>query len=260
MFALCMINLSSAATADAQPLVVSGQMHWKPFLMKNKTGRVYGLMYEILEKAAHANGYSLQYRDMPWKRAVMSLEKGKIDIICGIFWNKNRAEKFLFSPPILRNELRIFTGTPFKLEKLIDLQGKRGDKIRGGSYGEYFDTFAKSGKAKFKEVTDDQTAINRLVRGYSDFFIGTYIDTVIKISEQGLTDKITSLPYIIDTVNVYFAYPRRSKKSNHYKKINQTIEQMLTNGTIAETINSYFLKTDIDPAKVIFKPYELRGH
>lgn len=228
--------------------------------MRNDNGKVYGLMYEILERAAHANGYSLRYQDMPWKRAVLSLESGKLDIMCGIFWNKDRAQKFLFSPPILRNQLQIFATKPFKLEKLADLQGKRGDRIRGGSYGEKFDSFIATGKASFNDVNDDKTAINRLVRGYSDFFIGTYIDTTLKLSKRGLAHSIVTLPYIVDTVNVYFAYPKLSKKRVAYEQINQTLEEMQANGEIAELVNTYFMGTDIDTQKIIFKPKELRGH
>ncbi|ACS78812.1 substrate-binding periplasmic protein [Maridesulfovibrio salexigens] len=260
LLVISFLFLPTAAKATESTLLVSGQIDWQPFLMKDNTGKVYGLMYEILEKAAHANGYTLEYRDMPWKRAVISLEKGKLDIMCGIFWNKNRARQFLFSPPILRNELHIFTNKPFKLERLIDLQGKTGDHIRGGSYGDLFDSFITSGKARFVEVTDDNTAINRLVRGYSDFFIGTYVDTTIKLSKRGLEQSIIALPYIVDTVNVYFAYPQKTKKKHSYEKINRTLEQMQASGEISKLINQYFNGTGIDPRKVIFKPEDLRGH
>jgi len=226
----------------------------------------------------------LQYRDFPWKRAVVSLEKGKIDIICGFFWNKKRAETILFSPPILRNELHIFAHDAFKLESLNDLKGKKGDKIRGSSYGDKFDDFVSSGKATFNEVPDHQTAIKRLIRNYSDFFIGTYIDTCTKLSEQGLGNEIVPLPYVVDTVDVYFAYPKGSKKTHYYNKINKTLADMQRNGTIAamikayfkgskidsgsivvpqmdtELVNAYFIETGIDTQKVIFKPKELRGH
>ena len=252
---IVVFSFCSAVQAEKTTLLVSGQMDWKPFLMQNNAGEPYGLMYQILEHAARKNGYKLQYRDYPWKRAVVSLEKGKIDIICGIFWNKNRAARMLFSPPVLRNELHIFTRKPFKMERLIDLQGKQGDYIRGGSYGEYFDSFIKSGKAKFNAVTDDQTAINRLVRGYSDFFIGTYIDTTRKINEQGLNDKIQVLPYVVDTVNVYFAYPKYSKKRHYYKQLNNTLAEMQANGKIAEMIKTYFHETRIDPQKNHFQAH-----
>ena len=257
---LTFLFLPSATRAEESPLLVSGQMDWRPFLMKNDAGKVYGLMYEILEKAAHANGYTLKYQDMPWKRAVVSLEKGKLDIICGIFWNTKRAKEFIFSPPILRNELHIFTNKPFKLERLIDLEGRTGDRIRGGSYGETFDRFITSGKANFNKVTDDKTAINRLVRGYSDFFIGTYIDTTIKLSKRGLAHSIVALPYVVDTVNVYFAYPKKSKKKHLYDRINRTLRQMQASGEIAELVNVYFSETTIDPRRVVFKPKDLRGH
>ncbi|WP_320173039.1 transporter substrate-binding domain-containing protein [Maridesulfovibrio sp.] len=251
--------ISPATKADDSSLLVSGQMDWLPFLMKDEAGKVYGLMYEILEKAVHKNGYTLEYRDLPWKRAVISLEKGKLDIICGIFWNESRAQKFLFSPPILRNELHIFTNKPFKLEKLIDLQGKTGDHIRGGSYGDIFDNFIESGEARFVEVTDDNTAINRLVRGYSDFFIGTYIDTKIKLSKRGLEQSIIALPYVVDTVNVYFAYPNKGKKFHLYEQINQTLEQMQHSGEISGLIQQYFNGTEINPRRVLFTPEELRA-
>ncbi|WP_421900376.1 substrate-binding periplasmic protein [Maridesulfovibrio sp.] len=260
LLVLTFLLLPPATQAEESPLLVSGQMDWRPFLMKNDAGKVYGLMYEILEKAAQANGYTLEYRDMPWKRAIVSLEKGKLDIICGIFWNRTRAKKFIFSPPILRNQLHIFTNKPFTMEKLIDLQGKTGDRIRGGSYGETFDKFIASGKAHFNEVTNDKTAINRLVRGYSDFFIGTYIDTTIKLSKRGLAHSIVALPYIVDTVNVYFAYPKKSKKKHSYERINRTLRQMQASGEIAELVNIYFSETAIDPRRVVFAPKDLRGH
>ncbi len=257
---VAVFSFAPAVQADGTILYVSGQMDWKPFLLKDKTGQPYGLMYDILSEAARRNGYKLQFREFPWKRAIMSLERGKLDIMCGIFWNKSRASTMLFSPPILRNQLHIFACKPFKLERLIDLEGKKGEKMRGGSYGEIFDNFVHSGKGTFTEVTDDQTAINRLVRGYSDFFIGTYIDTVFKIKSQGLEEKVIVLPYVVDTVNVYFSYPKNSKKKNCYVQLNNTLAEMQANGKIAEMIKSYFHDTDIDPQKVIYKPVEMRGN
>ncbi|WP_432737897.1 substrate-binding periplasmic protein [Maridesulfovibrio sp. FT414] len=249
---LLLLLASSPAQGRKEILTVSGQMDWKPFLMKHQhTEEFYGAMYEILKQASEANGYELDYRDYPWKRAVVSLEKGRLDVICGMFWNPQRGPKYNFSAPIIRNQLRIFTTKPFRMDSLSDLIGRKGDIIRGGSYGETFDTFIRCGKADFTEVTDDNTALNRLVRGYSDFFIGTYIDTMLKISERNLMDTIVPLPYIVDNVDVYFAFARHSRNKPAYEEIKLTLERMQQNGTIRSILEKYFQGTGISPETVL---------
>lgn len=258
---LSFILIPIYAVADNQPLIVSGQMPWKPFLMKDSSGKVYGIMYDILKEAADANGYTLKYIDYPWSRAIKNLENGKIDIMCGIFWNKKRAKIFNFSSPVVKNELRIFTSEPFKLERMIDLQGMQGDCIRGGSYGNRFDTFKRSGRIKIIEVTNVNTAIKRQIRGYSDFFIGTYIDTMIKLHERGLTNRIIPLDYVITTEKAYFAFPKETKKKYIYEDIKKNLNRMLYNGTVEKIVQSYLKYTAISSDKVRVKDYiDLRNH
>ena len=240
--------------AGERILLVSGQLDWKPFLMKDvSTGRIYGVMYEILELAALRNNLELKYIDLPWKRAIVSLKKGRIDVICGIFRNKQRIKDLDYSCPVIKNELRIFTNTPMRISKLSDLRGKSGDYLRGGSYGEKVDTFIRTGIANFNEVTDDNTSINRLVRGYSDFFLGTYIDTMLKIKDRGLQDKVKPLPYVLDNVDVFFAFPKGAKKKYTYEKMKVTFEEMLKDGTIDSIVNKHFSRLGISPESVLVK-------
>lgn len=84
------------------------------------TGRAVELMEALLKEA----GCQAEYHSMPWKRALLQLEAGKIDAMMNTGYNKTRAEHFYFISPHT-NETRVLLvkkDSNFRIETLEDLK------------------------------------------------------------------------------------------------------------------------------------------
>lgn len=235
---------SSFAGAAEHPksrlLLVTGRVEWKPYLEYNYEKReASGILYDILEYAVQEHGYEISFNPFPWKRAVLLFEENQLDIICGVIWNRRRSVEYNLSSPILTNELRIFVTKPFPMKSLDDLSGKNGDGVRGASYGDRFDAFLVSGKTNFTRLATDANILDRLRKGYSDYFIASKMDALNRIRERGLEGEIVPLPYVVDDVKIHIAFSHAPEKQQLFEKIKKTLDQMKANGTVQHICDTH---------------------
>lgn len=242
--ALLLVTLHAPALASSKvdstnitPLLVSGLSQYSPNLMVDAMGNPSGVMWDILATAARRIGMRLQYIEYPWKRALLELEKGNIDIICGAYWTQGRAKKFDYSPAVALDQARLFVRKPFPVSSIADLKGKRGDMLLGASFGEAFDR-AKS-ELNLTAINDKKNALFRLQRGFSDYFICAYDSCIYYIHQLNLGDSITTLPFVLSKNRVYYAYSKASIKKGWQKKLNGELQRMLNNGDVDRIRHMY---------------------
>lgn len=100
---LCGMGLGSVGQAQAgQPIrLCDDQSGWPPYAFSDPknpsttTGASVELMFEVLKRA----GYEPQLSLLPWKRCLLQVEKGTIDIVLHASLNEERRQKFLVSQP-----------------------------------------------------------------------------------------------------------------------------------------------------------------
>ena len=203
-------------------------------------GEIYGLGLDVMRNVSDQLSLPFQYVEQPWKRALLSLQQGKVDIIIGIYWTKERARKYYYSSPFLQNEARVFVlkGKEFKFEILSDLIGKAGDIPLGGSFGEEFDQFAKQ-HLSLHQVGKKSEHVARLQKGRSQFFISDYFDTTATLKTMKLSDSIIPLTKPVSTTQVYFAISRNSPCSNRAAEVFNAVEWLRNDGTLEQLRQKY---------------------
>jgi polar amino acid transport system substrate-binding protein len=181
-----------------------------------------------------------EFNQLPWKRSLVYLSEGKLDIILGIYWTKERAEKFYYTTPILKNEARVFVlkKNQFKFKELSDLIGRRGDIPLGGSFGEDFDQYAKA-HLTLSALGNKEEHIGRLQLKRSDFFISDYADAIAVIHQKGLQDKIVALAKPVSTTYVYFAVSKASPCAHLVPEIVNTLEWLRHDNTLDKLSTKY---------------------
>lgn len=236
---LLMASFPFLARAEGGVVVASGAMGWRPYLMQDaRTGEVSGVLHDVLARACENLGYEMIFAEYPWKRALDNLLHGDVDVICGIYKTKNRVERFRYSGPVFKDEIRVFVTDPFPMEGLEDLVGKEGDRPLGGSYGDRFDSYARR-HLYITEVTTKELSFSRLLRGHIDYYVCAYADCMHYITQEGLEDRVQALPYVISTNEVYFAFSRKSAHPERDAKIIAELERLRQDGTVDAIFRSY---------------------
>ena len=179
-----------------------------------------GVGYDLAVEIARELKVPLLFKVLPWKRALRQLELGRLDIILGIYKTKPRSIKYLYSPALINNEVKVFVlkEKTFALNSYENLIGMRGDMPNGGSFGDKFDDFSNQ-HLQLSKIEGKEEKIKRLLRGVSDYFVSDYFDAMQFLDKERLTQKIVALPFIIASTPVYFAMSRNSACTVQAQKV-----------------------------------------
>jgi len=135
------------AAARCDTIRVNGAFDWYPVIMRpNDTEAAGGVLPMTVAEIARRIGTDVEYLPItPFKRQLVQLNNGKLDVVLGAYWTEERARQFHYSSAVLEDEVAIFVlqGKEFPLRDWQDLKGRLGIRPFGGSYGEAFDAFAK---------------------------------------------------------------------------------------------------------------------
>lgn len=239
-FAITVALLPSVLWAGAnKTIIASGAIGWNPYLMRSPDTREYsGVLHDALLIAAQRIGATVKFVDFPWKRAVENMEHGDVDVICGMYWTKERAQKYNYSAPVLQDDIVVFATRRFEIDSLEDLVGKRGDRPLGGSYGDKFDSFARKHLA-ITQIPGKELSFQRLLRGHTDYCVLAQADGMYYLKQQGLTDKVHVLPYVISTNDVHYVFSKNTKKAHLLTMLFAELDRLREDGTIRKLLKSY---------------------
>ncbi len=110
--------------AGAQPLQLAIE-HYPPYNLHNADGSISGVDVEVVQAALNLAGIEAQVKYLPWKRAMKSTRKGRIDGLFSCVYSEERRDYLLFSSPISETTMGVltradYTGQP--VTQLSDLQ------------------------------------------------------------------------------------------------------------------------------------------
>jgi polar amino acid transport system substrate-binding protein len=184
---------------------------------------------------------------LPWKRTIMSLRYGTLDILSGAYWDTERAENYDFSIPFSNDEVRLFVKNSnlTKYPDLISLRGTSGSKLIGMSPGHIFENSIKP-HVNLVELVSHESMVKMLDSGRVEWFVLGLYNGQKLLNDLGYTDKITPLPYSIGTMPVHFMLSKKSNCSSLLKQVNEDLEKLIKEGVIDEII-----KQEIDNQELI---------
>jgi len=106
-------------------LVVGGDHNFPPYEFLDSKGEPAGFNIDLIRALARRMDFRLTFRLGPWSRVRKELVTGKIDLLAGMFFSKERDRFVDFSTPhtVLRHALFTRKGSP-EIRSLEDLRGK----------------------------------------------------------------------------------------------------------------------------------------
>ncbi len=207
--------------------------NWTPFVyFENNEPK--GLTVEVFKKLAKELNYDIEFKHIPWSRALNMMKNGEIDAMGNLSFSKKRAEFIEYAKPAfysLKTRFYTLADSDFNIKKHEDLYNYI--FIVGQDYV-YYDKFDNDPNIK-KEFIHDRVAdgtttdasdimINMLIKKRVKILISANAIMDHTIRKYSLENKIKKLEYT-NKANDY-QYIGISKKSPFIKEMNKINEAM----------------------------------
>lgn len=227
--------LSSNLKAEETITLVAGDSF--PPLMWEEKGVAKGIAVEIGKAVLEKAGYKVIVKSCPWMRCQAIAEKEQA-FLTAFSKNDERLKKFVFSDPIMYDEIVIVTkkGKEFSFNDPNEIKGKRIGAQIGVGFGAR-NQGLKQGMI-IETDTNDVARVKKIMTGRVDggfFSLGqSGIAYSAKLAGYSLSE-FTILPVIIDRDPNYLATGKRTPHAEEkLLKINEAIKALSKDGTIAK--------------------------
>jgi len=201
-----MIQTISQADENKQcdRLVVAGAQSWYPYSYVKEGQSTYsGVLLNSLLDITQQQSVSLNHwTNLPWKRAEITLEQNKIDIILGAFYTPERAKKWYFSQPLASSELVLFSLKEVEdVKNLKEIYNKAIAYPFGMATGEKF--AAIKSKVHTEHIIKHDQIYGRILKKHTDFGLLPKIAVETYLSDHDMKDKFKIHSIKLDYQNVY---------------------------------------------------------
>lgn len=118
--------------------ITAAQDPWAPFVQKDSANP--GVSVEIITEAFKSQGHTVDFKIMPWTRALNEVKSGKVDVLVATWFTNERTTYLKYSDPYLENSLKFIMrkGDGFEYSGMESLSGKTVGIIRNYGYGDAF--------------------------------------------------------------------------------------------------------------------------
>ncbi|MFC4259896.1 substrate-binding periplasmic protein [Marinobacter lacisalsi] len=230
--ALATILLAFPAGATTVTVAVN---HSPPYRIVSDS-KFSGFYIEVFDAIAEELGWTVKYREMPFRRILWMMENGDADIMLGALPTSERLEYMDFSVPAFPPEPKRFfhlAGNPTVTE-YSDLQGKMIGVLRGSTYSERFDNdpelILEAGVSY--RILMGMLAADRLDLVVAPEMVGRH--TAAKVS-----DDILIAPYTIMGAHSYIAISRHSDIMGSRQDLRSALKRIRKNGTFQRIFQRY---------------------
>jgi polar amino acid transport system substrate-binding protein len=228
-----------AAGGGERPLLLVNAVY-PPFVNPPGHAQGEGLDIDIAREALRRAGRQVEVQLLPWKRALLMLERGQADLTTTISRNSER-DRFLRFTQSYRNgaSYQFYTrrGTALALRSLDDLAGRRLGTVEGFFYPE-----AITGRPDVVVDTARDVGLlaQKLQAGRIDVMVVTGIRGAWEIREAGLQDVLTRQPYAYTTASPnYIAFSRARSDAALVTATREALQQMMADGSVAAIERHY---------------------
>ncbi|QJQ22723.1 amino acid ABC transporter substrate-binding protein [Pseudomonas sp. SK] len=162
---LAMMLATPALGLDKLRLVAD---NWPPFTDAGMPGG--GLATSIVTTALTRAGYTSEFEEVPWARALLGIGEGRYDVLINAWYNDSRERIGQFSSAYLNNRIRLLQrkGEAFRHERQSDLYPYSIAVVRGYAYSPEFDNDAQLRKVPVRNFS---SAVRMLAAGRVDLAV-----------------------------------------------------------------------------------------
>lgn len=217
---------------------------WSPWTYHDENDQLVGFDIEVAQKVAEKLGVKATFVEGEWDGLLAGVDGGRYDSMAnGVEITEERAQKYDFSDPYcyIRTAI-IVKSDDDSITSFEDLNGKTTANTISSTYA----ALAESYGAKTTGVDDLNQTIELLLNGRVDATLNaevTYFDYLKEHPDANI--KIAALTN--DASQVAFPVRKGDETATLREALNQAINELREDGTIAEISEKYF-GTDLSQA------------
>lgn len=250
---IIIIGQPSFASED-DIIIIGGDRNYPPYEYVDENGDYRGFNVDIMRALALELGIDIRLEPMDWKEATEALEKGEIDAIQGMSYNRARAKKYYFSEKHLENSLIYFVRKedPFIFE-LDDLEGKK-VAVQKNDLAE--DALSEVDDVELVMSLDLEESLDKLVNNEVDVVLGSKLVGSYIMKEKDLRDEIKMVGYEFNQTPYAMAF----KKGNYQLryKFNTALRELKEDGIYQKIYEKWFGQEEtINPQSLKYAIYIL---
>ncbi len=222
---------------------------WCPYNCTPKSKKP-GFMIEILQQTLGKKGYTIDYQEMNWARAVIETRAGKFNAVVGA--SKNDAPDFVFPDNALGKNAGCFYTLPktkWKYTGIESLQSATIGVIRDYSYDDgEFDDYIKENQNNRQrlDIISGDDVLKRNLDKLRTGRITALVESEPVIAYQQSSNKsLSDLKNVgcFKETQVYVAFsPVLPQSKNYAKLLSDGIQEMRKSGQLKKILDKYGLK------------------
>jgi polar amino acid transport system substrate-binding protein len=229
---------------DCRSIIVTSDPDYPPISWRDNENpdKIIGVAVEIIEQAFAGTGIQVEAKYAgPWKRALLSVLGGEVDLIVGLYENqKRKADMDYVYPPFMEEPVSVFviTGDAFGFEQWTDLKGKVGGVRAGDSFGTAFDGFARQ-HLNLEPVGEFEQLYKMASAGRIAYFLYGYYSGLALTEKMGINENIEILKHPVVMESLYVAFSRDSECRIHKVFLSEKIQEFVAEGLVDDLIRKY---------------------
>ncbi|RED51600.1 substrate-binding periplasmic protein [Aestuariispira insulae] len=214
----------------------------------SRDGQVHGLSVEIVREVFNRSGQAYDLVLLPWSRALLYLEDGRVDALFTVLDNPERREFADFcDEPLIDETVSLFVrgGSPIRYEGLVDtLAGQRFAVRQDFSYGLEYDGAVEAGLIKpLLRVVNSKDLIQALIFDQVDVIIGDRygIPYIYRLNFIGhpRSKGIRKLNEDLQVSPAYLAFSKKRQRHQERDLFSKHLRDMKRDGTHAAIISRW---------------------
>lgn len=233
LVSLC-LSTGALAQAVVNKIVVAGN-HAPPFrIIEN--GQFAGIYFDIMTEIGKRLDVVVEYKEVPFTRALKLMESGAADIMLGPNRTSERETYMIYTNATIGKADKAFysRSEQNQIETYEDLQGKDILVHRGKVYFERFDEDDSLNK---QPVNSYQDAIRIMSRGRGDVIIMPEQEGDYLLNQASV--KLFKSPYRVPGNASYITISRKSALTGMQEAIEQTFIEIQNDGLVEEILSRY---------------------
>ncbi|UVE19262.1 transporter substrate-binding domain-containing protein [Pseudomonas sp. LS44] len=215
LIACVLLPTWGVAAGKCERLLATGNPEYPPYLWRDPVNpkKLIGANADLLEQLGKDLGVKIEVIDSgPWSRAQEEVRTGRVDMLAGAVITLSRLETMDYvHPPVFTAHSVVWVrkGKEFPYSSWEDLRGRSGGTLVSNSFGQQFDSFAKTDLA-LEPVPSLTQAFQKLLLDRTDYVLYERYPGLAVADTLGLRGDLEALDPPISSEGLYLALSHNS--------------------------------------------------
>lgn len=218
-----------------------------PYAFIGADGQPAGISVDLARATLRAMDCEAKFVEMPWARAVIELQAGRLDILPSMLRTPEREKMAYFSRPYNRSPNVLFIRTQvasqYRLKSLAEIIGtpfKLGAQI-GVAYGPEYNHLAT--RADFQEritaITSRRSAWKMMELQRIDGIISDEVSALVELQQLGLSNAVVRSDVVVSEEPARFALAKASHAPDFVARFDKALGGLMADGKYKTILERY---------------------